>query len=131
MKQEINSLEIWRILMNNKNKTFCRTLNYIKHSLALASTVTGCNSISPFSSSVHILCAITAWIKKYKLIITKNKKIKKLDKLATLAQNKFNSIEVLISKRLINFSFVTSTNLSRNFCYFWKIKSYPWKFSDF
>ena len=46
--------------MNNKNKTFCRTLNYIKHSLTLASTVTGCNSISPFASSVQILCAITA-----------------------------------------------------------------------
>ena len=102
--------------MNNKNKTFCRTLNYIKHSLALASAVTGCNSIPPFASSVHILYEITAWIKKYKLIITKNKK--KLDKLATLAQTKFSSIEVLISKRLINFSFVTSTNLSRNFCCF-------------
>ena len=60
--------------MNNKHKTFCRTLNYINHSLALASKVTACNSISPFASSVDIICAITAWIKKYKLIITKYKK---------------------------------------------------------
>ena len=46
--------------MNNKNKTFCRTLNYIKHSLALASAVTGCNSLSTFDSSVHMLCEIAA-----------------------------------------------------------------------
>ena len=46
--------------MNNKHKTFCRTLNYINHSLALASKVTACNSISHFASSVDILCAITA-----------------------------------------------------------------------
>ena len=44
--------------------------------------------------------ATTAGIKKYKLIIKKNKK--KHDKIVLLAKSKLNSIEVLISKALID-----------------------------
>ena len=43
---------------------------------------------------------IIAGIKKYKLIIKKKKK--KHDKIVLLAKSKLNSIEVLISKALIN-----------------------------
>ena len=46
------------------------------------------------------ICAIAAEIKKYKLIIRKKKK--KHDKILLLAKSKLNSIEVLISKALID-----------------------------
>ena len=78
---------------------YCTTLNHIEHFLILASTITGCISISDFASLVGIpigimICATTAAIKKYKSIIKKNKK--KLDKIVLLAKSKLNSIEVLI-----------------------------------
>ena len=37
-------------LMSKNNKKVCKTLNYIEHFLILASTVTGCVSISAFDS---------------------------------------------------------------------------------
>ena len=46
------------------------------------------------------ICVITARIKKYKLIIKKKKK--KHNKIVLLAKSKLNSIEVLISKALID-----------------------------
>ena len=46
------------------------------------------------------ICVITARIKKYKSII--NKKKKKHDQMILLAKSKLNSIEVLISKALID-----------------------------
>ena len=45
-------------------------------------------------------CAITAIIKKYKSIIQKKKR--KHDKIVLLAKSKLNSIEVLISKVLVD-----------------------------
>ena len=72
-------------LMSKKHKKVCKTLNYIKHFLILGSTITGCVSISAFSSLVGIpigitssaiglnICALTAGIKKYKSIIEKKK----------------------------------------------------------
>ena len=98
-------------LMSRKQKKICKTLNYIEHFLILASTITGCISISSFASLLGIpigitssaiglkICAITAGIKKYKSIIKKKKK--KHDKIVLLAKSKLNSIEVLISKVLI------------------------------
>ena len=98
--------------MSKKHKKVCTTLNYIEHFLILASTITGCISISAFASLLGIpigitssaiglkICAITAGIKKYKSIIKKKKK--KHDKIVLLAKSKLNSIEVLISKALIN-----------------------------
>ena len=98
--------------MSKKHKKFCRVLNYIDHLLIVISTITGCVLISAFASLVGIaigmmrsaigskICAITAGIKKYKSII-KKKKVKH-DKIVLLAKSKLNSIEVLISKALID-----------------------------
>ena len=88
------------------------TLNYIEHFLILVSAITGCVSISAFSSLVDIpigytssaiglkICAITAGNENHKSIIEKKKK--RHDKMILLAQSKLNSIEVLISKTLID-----------------------------
>ena len=85
-------------------------MNYIDHLLIVISTITGCVSISVFPSLVAIpigirssaiglkICAITAGIKNYKSIIKK----KKHDKIVLLAKSNLNSIEVLISKVLID-----------------------------
>ena len=98
--------------MSKKRKKDCATQNYIEHVLILASKITGCVSVSPFPSLVGIpigikssatelkICAITTVIKKYKSIIKKKKK--KSDKIVLLAKSKLNSIEVLISKVLID-----------------------------
>ena len=71
--------------MSKKHKKVCTTLSYIEHFLILASTITGCISISAFTSSIGILvgikssvmglrvCAITAGIKQYKSIIKRKK----------------------------------------------------------
>ena len=117
-------------LMSKKHKKVCTTLNYIEHFLILASTITGCISISAFASLIDIplgitssaiglkICAITAEIKKYKSIIKKKKK--KHDKIIFLAKSKLNKIEVLISKALINsvishYEFVLINNILREY----------------
>ena len=98
--------------MGEMYKKTCKFLNYIEHLLILASTVTGSISISAFASLVAIpvgitnsdigirLFAIIAAIKKYKSIIKKKKE--KHDKIVLLAKSKLSSIEVLISKALID-----------------------------
>ena len=80
--------------------------------LILSSRITGCVSISAFASLVDInvgitsssvginICAIIAGIKKYKSIIKKKKK--KHYKMVLLGKDKLNTIEVLISKSLID-----------------------------
>ena len=99
--------------MSKKRKKVCRVLNNIDHLLIAISTITGCVSISAFASLIGIpievtsssiglkICAITAGIKFYKSIIKKKKK-KKHDKIVLLAKFKLNTIEVLISKALID-----------------------------
>ena len=106
--EEINQNE----LMSKKHKKVCATLNCIEHFLVLASTITGCVSISVSASLIGIpiritssatglkICVITAGIKKYKSIIKKKKK--KHDKIVLLAKSKLNRQEVLISKPLID-----------------------------
>ena len=86
-------------------------MNYIDHLLIIISTITECVSISAFASLVSIpigntspatglkICVITAGIKEYKSI---NKNKKKHDKIVLIAKSKLNSIEVLISKALID-----------------------------
>ena len=98
-------------LMKEKYKKTCKYLNYVEHLLILASTVTGCVSISAFASlpSVPVvitsstlgikICAITVGIKKYKSI---TKKKKKHDKRVLLGKVKLNTIKVLTSKALID-----------------------------
>ena len=116
--------------MNEKYKKTCQYLNYVEHLFILASAVTGCVSISAFAPLVAIplgittstvgikICAITAGIKKYKSIIKKKKM--KHDKIVLLEKDKLNSIEVLISKALINSyvshdEFVSVNNVLREY----------------
>ena len=98
--------------MSKKYKKVWTTLNYIEYFLSLASTITGCISISAFTYLIGIpveimssaiwlnVFAITAGIEKDKSIF--KKKRKKHDKIVLLAKSKLNSIEVLISKSLID-----------------------------
>ena len=100
--------------MSRKHRKVCATLNYIQHVFILPSTIGGCTSVSTFTSLIGIpigssnkssaiglkICVIAAGIKKYKPIIKKKKK--KHDKIVLLANSKLNSIEVLISKALID-----------------------------
>ena len=72
-------------MISKKHKKVCTTLNYIIHFLISGSTIPGCVSISAFASLVGIpigivssviiikVCAITAGIKKYKLIFKQKK----------------------------------------------------------
>ena len=99
-------------LMSEEYKKTCKYLNSVEQLLILVSTVTGCISVSAFASLVCVpvgitssavgtnICALTAGIKKYLLIIEKKKK--KLDKIVLLGKDKLNTIEVLISKALID-----------------------------
>ena len=98
--------------MSKTHKNVSTTLTYIEHFLILASTITGCVSISAFLSLVDILVEITssaiglniwaiiAGIEKFKLIIKKKKK--KHDKMIILAKSKLNRVQILISKALIH-----------------------------
>ena len=97
--------------MSKEGKRVSTTLNFIEHFFILASTVTGCISISAFASLIGIplgiassviglkICAIAAWIKNQKSMIKKNKN--KPDKVVLLAKSKLNKIEVSFSKALI------------------------------
>ena len=98
--------------MTKKHKKFCTSLNYIEHFLILAFKIAGCIPISAFTSLIGIPIALTsssiglkiseiaAGIIKYKSII--KKKRKKHDTIVLLAIYKLNSVEVLISKALID-----------------------------
>ena len=81
--EEINQNE----LMGKKHKKLCKVLNYISIPVGIASL--GLK-----------ICVITAEIKKYNSI--NKKKEKKHNKVLLLAKFKSNSIEVLISKALID-----------------------------
>ena len=105
--------------MSEMHEKSCRVLNFIDYSFIAISTVTGCVFISAFSSLVDIPIGITSSQldynlcnnhrnKKEKTIITKKKK--NHDKIALLAKSKLNSIEVLISKALID------SNISHDEC---------------
>ena len=88
--------------MSKKHKKVRTTLNYIEHFLILASIVTGCISISAFTSLIGIpigitssaiglkICAITTGIKEYKSIIKKKKR--KHNKIVLLATSKLYSL---------------------------------------
>ena len=78
-------------------------------------------SYSNYESCNRIkICAIIAWIKKYKSITKKKKK--NHDKTLSLEKPKLNSIDGLISKALIN------SNISHNEFVF--INNVPKKFED-
>ena len=118
--------------MSKKYKKVYRVLKYTEHLLILISKGTGCVSISDFasltgtpigmtSSAIGLnICVMTAGIKKYKSIIKKMKK--RLDKIISLAKSNLNSVEVLISKALID------SNISHN--EFVLINNVPKEFVD-
>ena len=93
-------------LMSRKHEKVFTTLNDIEHVLNVASTITGCISISDFASLLGIsiwikssaiglkICAITVGIKNYKSMIKKKKK--KHDKIVLLAKSNINSINVFL-----------------------------------
>ena len=103
--EEINQDE----LTSKNHKKVYRVLNCIEHERFAISTISGWVSISAFASfviSIGIMssaielkiCVITAEIKRY---VSKKKK-KKHDRIVLLAKSKLNSMEVLISKVLID-----------------------------
>ena len=47
-------------LMSRKHKKVCTSLNYFKHFLILASSITGCISISSFTSLFGIPIGVTS-----------------------------------------------------------------------
>ena len=95
----------------NKHKKVCTTLNYIEHLLiwlllllsvfisAFASLIVISTSVASSAVGLKIL-AITVEIKNSKSIIKKKRKT--YDEIVLLAKTKLNSIEVLISKGLID-----------------------------
>ena len=89
-------------LMSKKHKKVWRVLNYIDHSLVVISAFASLVGIpiGIMSSAIRLkICVITAGIKKYESII---KKKKKHDNIVLLAKSELNSIEVKISKALID-----------------------------
>ena len=117
-------------LMSEKYKKTCNYLHYIEHLLILVSTITGCVSIFACASLVAIpigitssgvglkICAINTRIKKCKSIVKKKKK--KHDKIVLIGKNELNTIEVLISKALIDSyishdKFVAVSNVLREY----------------
>ena len=116
--------------MSRKHKKVCTTLNNFERFFILASTITGCISISAFPSLLGIpigitnsaiglkICAITAGIKKFKSIIKKKKK--RHEKIVLLAKSKLNNTKALIFKALIGSSishdeFVLINNVLKNY----------------
>ena len=99
-------------LMSGRNKKISTALNYIGHVLVLVSIIIGCISISGFASLLGLLVGITSstigWkvflittgIKKYNSTIKKYKM--KHSKTVLTPKSKLNSLELLISKTLID-----------------------------
>ena len=106
------------ILSSEKYIKKCKYLNYVEHLLILASTVTTCTLSSAFPSLVATpvditsfavgikIRAITAGIKKYKLIMKKKKK--KHDKIMLLQK------DMLIALFTILFIIKSRTNFVNN-----------------
>ena len=98
--------------MSGRNKKISTALNYIGHVLVLVSIIVGCISISGFASLLGLLVGITSstigWkvflittgIKKYNSTIKKYKM--KHSKTVLTAKSKLSSLELLISKTLID-----------------------------
>ena len=75
-------------LIRKKHKKICKTLIYTQHLLILASSVTGCASISAFASLIDIppniessavgikICVVTAAKKQYKSTVKEKNTIK-------------------------------------------------------
>ena len=90
-------------LISKKNKKVCRVMNNNEPLLIL---ISGCVSISAFTSLVGIPTGImsSAIGLKICVITEKNEKVQLISKskIVFLAKSKLNSVEVLISKALID-----------------------------
>ena len=63
--------------MSRKHKKLCTTLNYVEHFLNLASTITGCISISAFVSLLDVfLLSSAVGLKICVLVVGKEEKEK-------------------------------------------------------
>ena len=119
-------------LMSEKYKNTYKYLSYVKHLLILASKVSGCVSISASTSLVCVPIGITsssaginiwtiiAGIEKYNSVMQKKKKKKKHYKTVLLGKGNLNTIEVLISKTVIDLyishgEFVPINNVLREY----------------
>ena len=85
-------------LMSRKHKKVCATLNYYQLFLILASTITGCISISAFASLVAISIGITSSAIRLKFCaiavgIKWKKKKKKHEEIVFLGKCNLNSVE--------------------------------------
>ena len=97
-------------LITKTHKKICKTLDYIEHLLIIVCTVTECVSISAFVSLVSIAAGVASFVitRKTSIIsagIVKHKSIikkKKHNEILLLAKTKLNTVEVLISKALID-----------------------------
>ena len=116
---KIKKIDNYFINEINQQKSYSKTLSkyvtifdYIDQILIILSATTGGISIISFttaigapvgiaSASFTLIFSITTGIIKKLLNITRNKK-KRHDKILTLAESKFNSIETLISQALIS-----------------------------
>ena len=121
--------------MSEKYKKTCQYLDYVENLLILSSSIAACVSISAFASFVCVpvgitssaaginICVVTAGFKKYKSIIKEKKR--KYDKIVLLGKDKLNTIEVIISKFLIDSyichdEFVSVNKVLIELCYLWQ-----------
>ena len=98
--------------MSEKHKKTCKDWNYFENLHNLSSAFTGCVSVSALNSLIafHVgikssaiglkIHAITTRIRNYKSIIKKKKK--NFDKIVLLGKAMLDTIEILISKALID-----------------------------
>ena len=91
-------------LISRKHKKICTDLIYIEHFLILASTITGCISISSFASLLAIPIGITspaiglklcnaAGIENYISIVKKKKKLNEIIQLANIKFHRSFNLE--------------------------------------
>ena len=107
-------------LMTEKYKNTCKYLNCVGYLLILISRVTGWISINAFGSLACIPVGIQSLQELKGISQSWRKKKKKHDKIVLLGKNRLNTIEVLITKALVNSyishkELVSVNNVSREY----------------
>ena len=96
-------------IMNKEKKKNCKTLNYDEHLLIIASTTTGCVSISSFTSVTGIFVRI----KKH---MSMKKKRKKHDKIVFFAKTKLNKASKALNESYISHvEFISINNVLKEY----------------
>ena len=97
------------IMNKEKKKKNCKTLNYDEHLLIIASTTTGCVSISSFASVTGIFVRI----KKH---MSMKKKRKKHDKIVFFAKTKLNKASKALNESYISHvEFISINNVLKEY----------------